>query len=267
MTVSVTIRIFQSNQDLNPFGKLLSLLALLAAALYFTGWIYRWVYYGFFHIEVTTLNLPFESFYLAAFQVLFGHPLIIVRTIGAILVNGLAIFIALKLRQRVADWFLRSRLSSRKLASTSTLQFLGALTDELVVVLLILTTLFWLAQWQARADAWRDAVNATSTLPVITVIFSEEEAVLGRGIDNPLINPSGLRIIGDQEQYNRLLGKELTDTEGPDQPRVWRLLLDRDGYFYIFPALPKKDRFLNFSVLIIYEGSNQLTILSPANAK
>ncbi len=257
----------QSNQDLNPFGKLLSLLALLAAALYFTGWIYRWAYYDFFHIEVTTLDLPFESFYLAAFQVLFGHPLIIAKTIGTILIIGLVTLIVLKLRQWATDWLLRSRLPSRKLASPSTLQFLGALTDELIIVLLILTTLFWVAQWQARIDALRDAVNKTSTLPIVTVVLPEEEAALGREVDNPLKNPSGLRIIGDRERYNQLLGKELTNTDNPDQPRVWRLLLDRDGYFYIFPALPKKDRYLSFPVLIIYESSNQLIILGPADAQ
>ena len=147
----------QSNQDLNPFGKLLSLLALLAAALYFTGWIYRWNYYDFFQVEVTTLNLPFESFYLAAFQVLFGHPLTIIRTISALLVTGLAILAALKLRQKGAAMLRRSRLPSLNLAPTNTLQFLAVLTDELIVVLLILITLFWVARWQARADAWKDA--------------------------------------------------------------------------------------------------------------
>ena len=179
------------------------------------------------------------------------------------MVAGVAIPLSLKLRQRVANWVLGNRLWSRKLASPSTLLFLGDLTDELIVVLLILTTLFWVAQWQARIDAWQDAVNETSTLPVITIILPGEEAALGREVDNPLLNPSGLRIIGDQVLYNQLLGKELNNTEDPEQPRVWRLLLDRDGYFYIFPALPKKDRFLSFPVLIIYESSNQLIILSP----
>ncbi|GAB4377388.1 MAG: hypothetical protein Kow00121_26690 [Elainellaceae cyanobacterium] len=252
-----------SDKDLNPFGKLLSLLALLAAALYFTGWIYRWAYYGFFQLEVTTLNLPFESFYLASFQVLFGHPLTIARTIFVVLVTGVVILYALKLGHWVTNRFLRSRLLSLKLASTSTLRFLAALVDELIIVLLIVTALFWMAQWQARADAWRDAVNATSSLPVITIVVPEEEVGLGRQLDNPLVNPSKFRIIGDRGLYDRLLGKELTDTEDPEEPRVWRLLLDRDGYFYIFPALPTKDRFLSVPVLIVYESSKQITILSP----
>jgi hypothetical protein len=50
-----------------------------------------------------------------------------------------------------------------------------------------------------------------------------------------------------------------------EKSRVWRLLIDRDGYFYIFPALPKKDKYLSVPVLTIYESGNgdQLTILSP----
>jgi hypothetical protein len=256
-----------NSQDLKPFGKLLGLLALLAAALYFTGWTYRWAYYDFFQIEVVTLDLPFESFYLASFQVLFGHPLTIVRTIGATIVTTLAILIALKLRQQGVAWLLDNRLLSRNLNSASTLDFLAALANELIIVLSILTTLFWIAQWQAETDAWKDAVNKTSSLPVITIILPEDEAGLGRHIDNPLVNPSGFRILGDQELYKRLLGKELTNVDDPNEPRVWRLLIDRSGYFYIFPALPEKDRSLGFPVLVIHESSKQLMILSPQVAQ
>ncbi|NEO30998.1 MAG: hypothetical protein F6K36_11320 [Symploca sp. SIO3C6] len=50
---------------------------------------------------------------------------------------------------------------------------------------------------------------------------------------------------------------------------MWRLLIDRDGYFYIFPALPEKraksEPNLRPPVLVIYESGdgNQLLILSP----
>ncbi|MFM7712711.1 MAG: hypothetical protein ACKO7A_08280, partial [Microcystis sp.] len=71
----------QTTPEYNPLGKLLGVLALLAAGLYFTGWTYRWTYFSFFQLEVTTLNLPGESFYLAAFQTFFGEPLAFLRTI------------------------------------------------------------------------------------------------------------------------------------------------------------------------------------------
>ena len=47
--------------------------------------------------------------------------------------------------------------------------------------------------------------------------------------------------VGDRMLYDRVLGQELNEPEGKD-PSVWRLLCDRNGYFYIFPALPTKDK-------------------------
>jgi len=43
----------QTTTEYNPLGKLLGVLALLAAGLYFTGWTYRWTYFSFFQLEVT----------------------------------------------------------------------------------------------------------------------------------------------------------------------------------------------------------------------
>lgn len=80
------------------------MLALLAAALYFTGWIYCWAYYDFFQVEVTTLELPFESFYLAAFQVLFGHPVILFRTFLLTIFTEFAVIAALLSRRSVGRW-------------------------------------------------------------------------------------------------------------------------------------------------------------------
>ncbi|MDJ0900174.1 MAG: hypothetical protein QNJ55_15325 [Xenococcus sp. MO_188.B8] len=258
----------QNNQELNPLGKLLSLVALLAAALYFTGWIYRWAYFGFFQVGVTTLNLPVESFYLAAFRALVGNPLIILKTTITFMLTVLVIILTLQISQKLQRFFVRYlRRITLNLTSTQlgSLKFLSSLIDELVIVLWILVALFFLAQWQADRDSFRDAVNETSRLPVVTAIMREENAPLGRNLDNPLANPSGFRVIGDRKLYEQILGKELTDTSDPNQSRVWRLLIDRDGYFYIFPALPNKDRNLSVPVLIIYESGNgdQITILSP----
>ncbi len=261
----------QNNQELNPLCKLLSLIALIAAALYFTGWIYRWAYFGFFQVEVTALNLPVESFYLAAFRALSGHPFIFLRTIITLGLTALAIVVTLQIIQKLQRFAVTYLVRYRgriplNLTPTqlSSLNFLSSLINELVIVLWTLAALFLLAQWQADSDAFRDAVNETSRLPIVTAVIREENAALGRNLDNPLVNPSGFRIIGERSLYERLLGRELTDASSPDQ-RVWRLLIDRDGYFYIFPALPKKERNRSFPVLIIYESGNgdQLTILGP----
>ena len=256
----------QNDQELNPLGKLLSLVVLLAAALYFTGWIYRWVYFGFFQVDVTALNLPLESFYLAAFRSLLGHPLIVLRTIISLSLTALVIIVTLQIiqiLQRFVIRFLRRIPLNLTPTQLSSLKFFYALIDELVIVLWTLAALFFLAHWQANRDAFRDVVNETSRLPVVTVVIREENAALGRNLDNPFLNPAGFRIIGDRNLYEGLLGKELTDSSNSEQSRVWRLLIDRDGYFYIFPALPNKDRNRSVPVLIVYESSEQLTILSP----
>ncbi|ACK71873.1 conserved hypothetical protein [Gloeothece citriformis PCC 7424] len=281
----------QNEQNFNPLGKLASLIALLAIALYFTGWIYRWSYFGFFQIEVTTLNLPLESFYLAAFQALFGHPLTILRTIIAFIVACILIVINLKfidIVKKIIDVIQKKwKNNAVKIWKNNTLQilnklnirkkyliklnpinpsrqdlikFLVSLIDELVIVFLALAILFLLAYWQGDEDAWKDVVNETSRLPVITVAIPDKNAALGRKL-NDLSNPSDFRIIGAQSIYDKLLGQELSDS---NQSRVWRLLIDRDGYFYIFPALPKKDQYKTVPVLIIYKSGSgdQLTIIS-----
>ncbi len=254
----------ENNQDINPLGKLASLIALLAIALYFTGWVYRWAYFGFFQVEVMTLNLPLESFYLAALQALFGHPLAWLMTIITFLMIPIIILISFQLLDsvinQVTTYYQRYalRLSQSQL---NLLKFIGSLLDELVIVFWVLIALFVLAFGQGDRDAWRDAVNESSRLPIITVAISDKNAALGRKL-NSLGDPSDFRIIGDYNLYNNLVGQELNELE---KSRVWRLLIDRDGYFYIFPALPKKDKCISIPVVIIYESGNgdQLTILSP----
>jgi len=57
-----------------------SLIGLLGVSLFFTGWIYRWVYYLKFHLEVTTLEFSVESFLIVPMQVLFADGRAIVRS-------------------------------------------------------------------------------------------------------------------------------------------------------------------------------------------
>lgn len=251
------------NVEFNPLSKLVSLIALLAAGLYFTGWIYRWAYFSFFHIQITSLNLPVESFYLAAFQALVGSPLTILRTFIIFAVTLIAILLSLKALQ-----FIQINLSNiihRFLVNLSTnhlssLKFLASLLDELIIIAWLLFALFVLAQWQGEQDAFTDAVNETSKLPVITAIMSESSP-LGRKLDNPLLNSSKFRIIGDENLYKRLLGKELTNVDNPDKKRVWRLLIEQESYLYIFPALPEKNKQLSVPVVTLYKRDNATQIV------
>jgi hypothetical protein len=61
----------------------------------------------------------------------------------------------------------------------------------------LLIILFWLARIQGSIDARRDAVNDTSTLPVITLVLPEKQIVIGRNPEDVFTDPSlkGYRII------------------------------------------------------------------------
>lgn len=261
----------QANSDFNPLGRLAGIVGLLAVALYFTGWVYRWTYFGAFKIQVASLNLPIESFYLAAFRALFGGPWIILRTVLALFIVVTAILFTLQGIQSIKDLMatllkiVPSRLALGSYQVRSLL-FLISLVNELVIVLYFLTTLYFLAQWQADLDYWNDVVNGTTELPRVTALIREDNAALGNKLLDPASAPVNFRIIGDQQIYEQLLAGDINDTESEEE-RVWRLLIDRDGYFYIFPALPEKDRKRNVPVVIIYESGNgdQITILSPGH--
>ncbi|AMW26901.1 hypothetical protein [Arthrospira platensis] len=262
-------------------GRIASLLVMLGAVLYFTGWTYRWIYFGFFQLEVTTLPLPLESFYIAAFQVFFGSFRAILHTIITIALIVVGVYCSLwllegqpsqgfqagmqKIYQRTLDC-LNTRLTRGQppqrlwkrglfrlyrgllqlvksflefhLLEYQSLRFLRSLLDETLIICWLLAGCFWLAQWQGEADAWRDAVNETSSLPVVTVVVREDSFPLGVNPDD-IRNPQGIRIIGDASSYQQLLSAAINN---PSQNRVWRLLIDVDGDYYIFPALPEPDQ-------------------------
>lgn len=68
-------------------GAFISLLGILSIFLYFTGWIYRWAYFGFFELEINTLNLPLESFLIVPIQVILGDFWIFSRAVLAVVVT------------------------------------------------------------------------------------------------------------------------------------------------------------------------------------
>ena len=256
-------------EPFSPLGKLVSVIGLLAIALYFTGWIYRWFYFGFFQVELTTLNLPLESFYIASFSLLFRSPWAILKTIaaiGAAILGMVMTFKAIALLGKVLRQPLRKFIQKLGLSANQNyqLQFLASLLDEVIIVLWLFLMLYFLARGQGYADAQRDAFNETSTLPAITLAMKGEEAVIGRKLDKLLENPSSVRIFGDRTRYDQLLGNELNQS-----PTIWRLLSDANGYLYVFPSLNEKEAGNRVPpVLIFPEGGkgDRLTILSPSKS-
>ncbi|MEG3844564.1 hypothetical protein QT986_30580, partial [Microcoleus sp. herbarium14] len=82
----------QPTPESNILGNFASVVGLLGAALFFTGWIYRWSYFSCFQLNVITLDLPVESFFIVPLQVFLGDGWTIVKSAIALLLTSLAIY-------------------------------------------------------------------------------------------------------------------------------------------------------------------------------
>jgi len=278
------------NSEPTILRRFASLIGLLGASLFFTGWIYRSVYFFHFNIEVTTLDLPVQSFFIVPIQVLFGEGQAIARTLLALIIMIPALYLSLLGIRVVADGF-ASRYSSfqnwvKQNPSQSfwmrgyqlliafdplnfdSIKFLSSLVDESVIVAWVLFILFHLAQSQAIADAQRD-IGPNSTLPVVTFITPESRIPLGRFLDKPFDDPSiaGFRVFGTLKPFDSLLGSEITDGTDTQQPtRVWRLLLERDGWIYLIQTYPTVENKREFPPVVVVQKSlygDQMMILAP----
>jgi hypothetical protein len=258
-----------SKELASPLGKLAANVSLLAIALLFTGWIYRWHYYTYFQLEPNSLGLAVETTSFAAFSLLFGSPWAIVRFLVGLalaLAGVVFTFRALRvLRKQLGPGLGRLQkqlgLGGNQLQQ---LRLLASLVDELVIVLWLLLLLYGLAATRGLADARRDAVDDTSTLPLITMAMVGKETVIGRDPDQLLVNPSGVRLFGSRERYDALLGAELNPEDGG---RRWRLLSDAGGQLLVIPSLPAAEvGGKSPPVLIFPDGGkgDRLVILSPA---
>jgi len=261
-----------SHESAGPLVKLAGSLGLLAIALFFTGWLYRWHDYTFFQVEPTSLALSVESTYFTALSLLFGNPLAIVRFLVGLalaLVGIVLSFRALRICQRRLGPRL-ARVEGRLGLGASQRQqlwLLGSLVDEVVIVPWLLLVLYGLAASQGVADARRDALDETSTLPLITIAMPGKDVVVGRDPDQLLLNPSDVRLLGSRERYDALLGSELNPETGE---RRWRLLSDAGDQLLMIPSLPAAVAGGKAPPVLIFpdgDRGDRLVILSPAQGR
>ena len=285
----------QSNNKPAILGSFASVAGLVAASLYFVGWIYRWQYFGFFQLEITSLNFPAESFLFVPLQVFFGNIQAILKVIFAIIITAIVIDLVIWLveilrksldnkikqldkEQRSVDsyknkrqkplitkiWLSRTQFNIIKF---DYLKFLVSLLEEIIVILVVLAALYFLAKNQGFVDARRDAINSSSTLPVMTLIVDEEKTVLGRKLDDLFTNPSlkGYRIFGDKGLFDDVRTTELNDFYNREQPRVWRLLIQQESWIYLIRTLPSNAEVNTRPPVLAIQKSfgDQLMILSP----
>lgn len=269
----------------NILRNIISVAGLLGASLYFTGWIYRWAYFSYYQLEVTTLDFPLESFLLVPLQVFFGNAYRIFHSLGVVLFTFVLIVVTLvvvTLSSQQLTAFLRYQsflhpklpryIRNRGLRFPS-LTFLRSLFDEAIIVFWVLLVLFWLARDQGWQDAQRDAINQTSNLPVVALISPDSQLIIGRKLDispttgeQEFHNPSlqGHSLIGDPKLIDKIQSEGLNDTS---EGKVWRLLIERGNWIYLFRTLSKaeiekKARPVILAIPEVASGK-QLMILSP----
>jgi len=288
----------QPTPESNILGNFASVVGLLGVALFFTGWIYRWSYFSCFQLNVITLDLPVESFFLVPLQVFLGDGPTILRSAIALLLTALAIYftlwlvnsinktVAAKINSTITRWLSypygrRFRWLYRILNSWQqfnvnrykSIKLLRSLVDEIIIVGWVLLVLFWSAYHQGIADARRDA-GENSSLPAVALIGKQDNIALGRKLDDPTlrVDPKGFKAIGDAGLFADLSKRDYTDINNPKEPRVWRLLLERGNWIYLFPALTKeqqKDPKARPPVMAIQQSQSgdQLLIVSPEPSK
>jgi len=288
----------QPTPESKILGNLASVVGLLGAALFFTGWIYRWSYFYCFQLNVITLDLPVESFFLVPLQVFLGDGWTIVKSAIALLLTALAIYLSLwlvnsinktvaaKINGTITRWLSypygrRFRWLHRFLNSWqqfninryNSIKLLRSLVDEIIIVGWVLLVLFWSAYHQGIADARRDA-GENSSLPAVALIGKQDSMALGRKLDDPTLrlDPKGFKAIGDAGLFTDLIKRDYTDINNPQEPRVWRLLLERGNWIYLFPALTKEqqtDPKARPLVIAIQQSQSgdQLLIVSPEPSK
>ena len=285
----------QPTPESNILGNFASVVGLLGAALFFTGWIYRWSYFSCFQLNVITLDLPVESFFIVPLQVFLGDGWTIVKSAIALLLTSLAIYHTLwlvnSINKTIATkiyrinrlwrfsartrrlWLLHRFLKSWQRFNVNrynSIKLLRSLVDEIIIVGWVLLVLFWSAYHQGIADARRDA-GENSSLPAVALIGKQDNIALGRKLDDPTLrlDPKGFKAIGDTGLFSDLSKRDYTDINNPKEPRVWRLLLERGNWIYLFPALTteqQKDPKARPPVIAIQQSQSgdQLLIVSPA---
>lgn len=261
----------QTTDGSKILGAFAGTLTIFSIALYFSGWIYRWAYFGFFRIQLTTLDLPAQSFFFVPIQVFLGSPQSLIKALllfaGAVLATVLILIFLKRTAKKLEATSGSNQIALVKFMQKWSVQSLYSdLVKDLVIVASILIALYWIARWQGEADAWQAAVNNTSPLPVISLVQSEKG--LGLGYNPKDATYSSLdkaRVIGDVGLFHQIRGQEVKIPGTSNQVGDWRLLISSKGWLYLFQALPPKtDRTKRPIVLAVREGGEQLMILSPS---
>jgi hypothetical protein len=273
-----------SDNSPRVLGGFASILSLLGITLFFSGWIYRWAYFAYYSLNLNDQSFTAQSYLIVPIQIYFGTLSGMLKTILLLLLLPLLITTTLAvLRRLAAEWAalsnrlprLRQLLVLQEAPDTrlsESRRFLASLLDELVIVAWVLILLFWFSQHQGYQDARRDAIETTSTLPVVSLVLPQRDGVLAQ--DLRLLNDSGEPIpdpplannvlIGDLELAREVRNSTLSD---PSTKQVWRLLnQELTGWLYMIRTLPPDAKADERPLLLAVPNAkrSQTLVLAPS---
>lgn len=265
-------------------GGFASILSLLGITLFFSGWIYRWAYFAYFSLNLNDQSFSAQSFLIIPVQIYLGSITNLLTTLGLLLALPLLITATLAVLNRLAAFlallparrpWLRNILSLQEAEAdrlAEARRFLASLIDELVIVVWLLILLFVFSQHRGLQDARRDAVESTSTLPVVSLVLPQADSILAQDLrlledsgepipDPPLANQV---LIGDLSLARLVRASTLSDNASQ---HVWRLL-DHEplGWMYLIRTLPASADASQRPIVIAVPNasSGQTLLLSPS---
>jgi hypothetical protein len=277
-----------SGEKKPPFlGSFASILSLLGITLFFSGWIYRWAYFSYFSLDVNAQPYTAQSFLIVPIQIYLGRPSNALQTLLAVLALPVLISLSVRVLNGLQVWittlccrlpWIRSlpvRLGLPGSGSEDRQRFIASLLDEAVIVTWVLIAIFLFSKHHGLADARRDALEGSSTLPVVSLVLPQGEGILAQDLrlledngepipDPPLANHA---LIGDLNLARDLRATSLSDG---GRQQVWRLLTQEpEGWLYLIrtmpPTAPAKERPMVLAIPNAKPG--QALILSPEPPK
>jgi hypothetical protein len=307
----------QSDSSLTPLSAFASFVGVMSLFLYYSGWIYRWAYFDSFAIDIRSLNFSTESFIFVTIQVFLGSldkfvllvamgfvDLLIIKLVLWFLGDGTSkdrrrstiareleiihgIFKPTRWITKIIHGIFESIVWITEIIHGvfKPIRWIAKiipsnLLKELITVAFILVFLFFFARYQGMIDASRDAVDATSTRPTITIVGSATKLPIGRKIDDisavPI--PKEINIIGGKEELENIKDIDINyhnsdkkESNNPDinTQRTWRLLAENANWVYIFPSqnINQPGAFPSVVAINTGEGRVQVLILNHAEDK
>jgi hypothetical protein len=246
-----------SRESIGILTRIASMTGLIGTALFFAGYTYRSAYFDYFQVDLLSLDLPPQSYITLPIQIFFGTPQIIFNNLSRALLYILGMAFLTGILQLINFQLSRlrqpnpNRPSQRRLLSALLKWFanlsntLNPFLQEIVIVIGIMAFLFGTATYQGILDAQRDAYHQTSTLPTFALVSTDQKIALGRQLHDSTADPplfdstkkTRFRIFGDRQLFDRIYRREDNETSISENPRIWRLLINRNKYIYVFTGI------------------------------